>query len=134
MLDPLRINWKIFFFFVGAFSLWQWFLLIVTFLFVNIVCFYFQFCFVFSSFFQFIVSTETPESKILLYFVFLIQSIYFFSINHFIQVFTVPKIYLFLTTFLYLENISDLLISQLTFTCSKSPIETLEKGVKYVQR
>ena len=24
--------------------------------------------------------------------------------------------------------------SQLTFTCSKSTIETLEKGVKYVQR
>ena len=35
--------------------------------------------------------------------------------------------------FLYLENIFDLLISQLTFTCSNSPIETLEKGVKYVQ-
>ena len=30
-------------------------------------------------------------------------------------------------------NFTEILHSQLTFTCSKSTIETLEKGVKYFQ-
>ena len=32
-----------------------------------------------------------------------------------------------------LRTVSVKVISQLTFACSKSTIETLEKGVKYVQ-
>ena len=32
-----------------------------------------------------------------------------------------------------IQIISDVVSSQLTFTCSKSTIETLEKGIKYVQ-
>ena len=34
---------------------------------------------------------------------------------------------------LYYQIVGMYLINQLTFTCSKSTIETLEKGVKYVQ-
>ena len=45
-------------------------------------------------------------------------------------VFSVSK---FINNFLHLENIFDLLISQLIFTSSKSPIEAQEKGVKFVQ-
>ena len=33
----------------------------------------------------------------------------------------------------WVENFVDV-VTQLIFTCSKSPIETLEKGVKYVQK
>ena len=31
------------------------------------------------------------------------------------------------------SNFKNTVITQLTFICSKSPIEALEKGVKYVQ-
>ena len=33
-----------------------------------------------------------------------------------------------------LNVVKELTVTLLTFTCSKSTIETLEKGVKYVQR
>ena len=45
-------------------------------------------------------------------------------------VFAVSK---FINNFLHSENIFDLLISQLTFAFSKSPIEAQEKGDKFVQ-
>ena len=34
---------------------------------------------------------------------------------------------------IFLKNQKNVFLTQLTFACSKSTVETLEKGVKYVQ-
>ena len=34
---------------------------------------------------------------------------------------------------IFLKHEKNVFLTQLTFTCSKSTVETLEKGVKYVQ-